>query len=62
MKRLITVDKCEIYNKDKDSCFKCEAGQVLSDDSLKCFPKIENCSIYEPSSETSANLVCKVCD
>lgn len=45
-----------------DSCSVCETGFVLSDDNLKCFSFIENCSVYEPSSETNTLLTCKVCN
>lgn len=59
--RLIQIEKCKVYEKRQDACAICEDTFVLTDDKLKCRPHIENCGVYEASTEQTVSLTCKTC-
>lgn len=61
MQRLIKIEFCTAYEFRADLCKTCDTAYILTDDKLKCLPRIQNCAVYELSSQNNLFAVCKSC-
>lgn len=55
------IANCSEFFNTNEKCKTCITGFRVTDDNKQCLPVINNCEIYEASSETSKELTCTRC-
>lgn len=58
----VSVENCDIFAPNFQTCIRCVAPNILSQDGLKCFPPIKYCTRYDVALSTAESLTCLSCE